>query len=304
MTGNRTPVPPHRPFRTLENTANKALGPEDLTRPHSFSDDMEGSLSARSAAEDDARVRLIWLTSPVKTSPDLAAHDVPRDVVAAAGAWLGAALESDGFQWMPTSLRLQRRLGTLRHQLHIQPSKYNRRGKLVKVSTILNVRDSTLSTWRTAHPDLVVNDGDFVCGHLLGYASGRANGYFYGSPEDGEIDLTDPLDREAQLQTFLAMLRNSVLPWYAEASEPELIVTSRAGDCTNDPVSIVEWLACRNRSDLITAYADRYRAHNPRADDAYFEGVAAARSAQLNPGRQMGNLATALGWTVTMLTKP
>ena len=224
--------------------------------------------------------------------------------MAAAGIWLGTALEADGFQWMSRSLRLQRRLGTLRHQLHIQPSKYNRTGKLVKVSTILNVRDSRLSIWRRAHPDLVVNDGDFVCGHLLGYASGRANGYFYGSPEDGDIDLTDPLDREAQLQTFVAMLRNSVLPWYAEASEPELIVTSRAGDCTNDPVSIVEWLASRSRSDLITAYADRYRAHDPRADDAYFEGVAAARSAQPNPGPQWGTWLQPSVRSVTTLTEP
>jgi hypothetical protein len=101
-------------------------------------------------------------------------------------------------------------------------------------------------------------DDDFVCGHLLGYASGRSNGYLYGDAEDGDIYLTEPAERERRLEAFVAMFGNAVLPWFAEASEPELIVASRAGDYTNDPVALIEWLASRGRQDLIAAYAQRY----------------------------------------------
>src|SRR5882724_2449995 len=102
-----------------------------------------------------------------------AAHR-PREVVAAAGMWLGDALAPDGFRWVPSSLRLQRAVDGLAHQVHVQPSKYNRTGTLVNVGTMLNVRDPALRRWRRAHPQRVMQDDDFVCGHLLGYASGRA----------------------------------------------------------------------------------------------------------------------------------
>jgi hypothetical protein len=53
------------------------------------------------------------------------------------------------------------------------------------------------------------------------------------------------------------MLRNSILPWFAEAGDPDLVVASRAGDYTNSKVALVEWLASRNRPDLVAAYAQR-----------------------------------------------
>jgi hypothetical protein len=234
----------------------------------------------------------------------LAAARQPRDVVAAAGAWLGEVLGPHGFRWIPSSRRLQRTVAGLVHQVHLQPSKYNRTGTSVWVGTTLNVRDPALAGWRRAHPDRVMGDGGFVVGHLLGYASGRANGYLYGDADDGDLDLTEPAEREGRLAAFVAMFREGVLPWFTEASTPELVVASRAGDHTNDPVALVEWLASRDRPDLVDAYAQRYLARNVWAEQPYTDGAAAATGGQPNPGRWMVNTATALGWSVAKLTQP
>jgi hypothetical protein len=75
-----------------------------------------------------------------------------------------------------------------------------------------------------------------VVGHLLGYASGRANGYLYSDADDGNLDLTEPAEREHRLAALVAMFREAVLSWFSEASTPELLVASRAGDYTNDSV--------------------------------------------------------------------
>jgi hypothetical protein len=40
---------------------------------------------------------------------------------------------------------LQRSAGTLVHQVHVQPSRHNRAGRLIKVSTTLNARDPALA---------------------------------------------------------------------------------------------------------------------------------------------------------------
>jgi hypothetical protein len=84
--------------------------------------------------------------------------------------------------------------------VHLQPNGHNRKGTFVKVGTMLNVREPALARWRRAHPDRVMSFSDFVCGHPLGYASGRANGYLYGQSQDGDINLTDPALRKPRLQ--------------------------------------------------------------------------------------------------------
>ncbi|MCW6005244.1 hypothetical protein K1W54_11715 [Micromonospora sp. CPCC 205371] len=105
------------------------------------------------------------------------------------------------------------------------------------------------------HPGLVAaaTDRDLVCAHLLGYAAGRANGYLYGDAADGDLHLTDPASRERTMTALVAIVREGVLPWFAEASDPDTIVTSRAADYTSDPVAIAEWLASRERLDLVDA---------------------------------------------------
>jgi hypothetical protein len=100
------------------------------------------------------------------------------------------------------------------------------------------------------------------------------------------------------------MFGEGVLPWFTEASAAYMVVASRAGDYTNDPVALVEWLASRDRPDLVDAYARRYLARNVGAEQPYTEGVAAADRGQPDPGRWMVNTATALGWSVTKLTRP
>ena len=211
---------------------------------------------------------------------ELTSATAPRDVVNAAGAWLGDALASAGFGWVPSSRRLERRLGGLQHQVHLQPSRYNRAGQLIKVGTMLNVREAALRDWRRAHRASALSDDDLICAHLLGYASGRSGGYLYGSAEDGDIDLTEPATRKRRIEAFTAMFREAVLPWFDEASNPELIVASRAGDCTNSPTALVEWLASRSRPELIDAYARRFLARTPPRNTA-----TTPASPPLDPGR-------------------
>jgi hypothetical protein len=176
-----------------------------------------------------------------------------------AGAWLGEALAPAGFAWMPRGKRLQRQAGTLVHQVHLQPKRWNRQGQSAEFGTMLNVRDPALKAWRHTNTDRVRQPlNDYVCGHLLGYASGRVNGYLYGDAQDGDVDLTDPAQREHRLEAFASMFRMAVLPWFDEASDPERIVKSRAGDYTNNPSALVEWLASRDRADLIDEYIQRY----------------------------------------------
>ncbi|QLQ40122.1 hypothetical protein [Micromonospora robiginosa] len=112
----------------------------------------------------------------------------PRDVVDAAGAWIGDALAADGFGWLKAVRSVQRQAGALVQQIVLQPSSHNRADRLITISTHVSVRDPGLRQWRLANAGLVVppSDGDVVCGHPLGYASGRANGYRYGDAQDGD----------------------------------------------------------------------------------------------------------------------
>ena len=224
----------------------------------------------------------------------------PRDVVLTAGDWIGEQFREDGFKWLPRGLTLQRSVGDLRHQIHFQPSKYNRRGGSIKVQTMLNVRDVALRRWRQTNPDLVIQQGDYVCGHFLGYASGRANGYLYGDYEDGEIDLTNPSERERHLSAWASTVREAVLPWFAEASDPDLIIGSRAAEETAAPACIVEWLASRNRTDLVTAFLDRYlERHSAWADGA---GRGATLAAAGQRPESTSDWAVELGWVAARVT--
>lgn len=153
----------------------------------------------------ESRVLPGWSTEVVAGERALTDCARPRDVVQAAGRWLDEAMAPSGFGWLPRPLKLERRAGTLVQQIHVQPSRGNRAGKLV-----------------VAGPA-----DELVCGHLLGYASGRANGYLYGDAENGDIDLTDPGQRRKRLAAFVAVLSEAVMPWFDEAADRERIVASR-----------------------------------------------------------------------------
>jgi hypothetical protein len=226
---------------------------------------------------------------------ELVEAQAPREVVSAAGLWLAGELGPDGFAWSSSQLRLQRSWAGLHHQVHLQPSKYNRRGGPITVLAMLNVRDPALARWRRSHPNVAVGAGDFVCGHLLGYASGRANGYLYGDASDGVLDLGDPAGRVSQLVAWLGMVREGVLPWFTEASDPDLAVRSRAGECTNSPASLVEWLASRDRLDLVPDYLDWYVTKHPWASEP-IEQARRASSQGVPLDSLAANSAATLGW--------
>jgi len=225
----------------------------------------------------------------------------PRDVADAAGAWLGDALAGQGFRWLGADRSVQRLTGGLVQRIVLQPSSRNRAGKLISISTHVTVRDPDLRRWRMARPHLIVPpaDSDLVCGHLLGYASGRANGYLYGDARDGDIDLTEPAERPARLAQFVGMVQQDVLPWFAEAGEPDAIVVSRAGDYSL-PYTVMEWLARRNRLDLVRSYAERYLARHPESEPRFARGSAAAAAGQ--PCPLVNDLAVVAGWAGSMLT--
>ncbi|GAA2584366.1 hypothetical protein GCM10010435_72790 [Winogradskya consettensis] len=200
-------------------------------------------------------------------------------------------------------MRLERRVGVLVHQVHLQASRYNRADECVRVGTMLNVRDGVLRKWRRGNPESVVPPADdFVCGHLLGYASGRAGGYLYGDASDGDIDLTDLRMRRQRLEIFADMFRQAVLPWFDEASDPERVATSRAGDYTNRPSALVEWLASRDRVAQIGTYVHRYLARTPSAQQRYEAGRAKGEAGLPHAELQGGDMAEELGWSVAKLT--
>jgi len=206
----------------------------------------------------------------------------------------GSELVGEGFAWSASRLLLERRVTGLRQQIRLQPSKFNRAGGSITVSAMLNVRDPLLARWRRAHSDSVVGSGDWVCGHLLGYASGRANGYVYGDATDGVLDLSAPDGRGDQLVGWVAMVREAVLPWFAEASDPDLAIRSRAGECTNSPASLVEWLASRGHLDLVAEYLDWYLSRHPDVREAMAQGRKLAQMGRLFGSA--GEVALRLGW--------
>lgn len=215
------------------------------------------------------------------TDEELVSARRPRDVADAAGTWLGDALAGQGFRWLAADRSVQRLTAGLVQQIVLQPSSHNRARKLISISTHVTVQDPALRQWRMARPHLIVPpaDNDLVCGHLLGYASGRANGYLYGDAHDGDIDLTEPT-RRARLTQFAGMVQQAVLPWFAEASEPDAIVSSRAGDYSL-PYTVMEWLASRNRLDLVHSYVERYLPRHRGSEPRFAQEVQPPQ--QVNP---------------------
>ncbi|WP_433119119.1 hypothetical protein [Micromonospora sp. CA-246542] len=84
-----------------------------------------------------------------------------------------------------------------------------------------------------------------------------------------------------------------------EASEPSPIVTSRAGDYSL-PFTVMEWLASRDRVDLVCDYAERYLARNPGIEQRFRSGNSAAVGGQ--PVPPINDLAVVAGWPRAMLT--
>nr|BFE61046.1 hypothetical protein GCM10020063_055720 [Dactylosporangium thailandense] len=212
----------------------------------------------------------------------------PRIVLQEAGEWLGAALAAEGFAWRPRQKALQRERDGLIQEIAFSPSSCNRTGQSVSAVAYLAARDPALRAWRGGGDDR-------YCAIAMGYASGRANGYIYGSFHDGVFEWLDPAARA----DCLMKIREGVLPWFAEASDPETIAGSFAGDSTVNPDGVVEWLASRGRPDLVAAYGERQRARYPGGDERWAAGVAAARAGRPRPGAPDHDRWLDLAWMVT-----
>ncbi|GAA1513726.1 hypothetical protein GCM10009827_030400 [Dactylosporangium maewongense] len=245
------------------------------------------------------------MTDPAHPAPTSVAALVsarrPADVVTAAGHHLGDLLTGTGFAWSTRRRNLTRTVESVTHEVSLQPSSMNRAAGTITVQTVLILHDAALTTWRRANPGrcLVPDQDSWAIGHPLGYAAGRANGYVYGDFPDGQIDLTDPARRPAALATFAAVVRDAVLPWFDEAGDPDRAVVTVPGDRTNSPSSLVEWLAARDRPDLVEPYLERCLRRNPTWGDRLRLGHELAAAGRHPFPTYGGDLAVCLGWSAS-----
>jgi len=203
---------------------------------------------------------------------ELAAVGRPAEVVGVAGRWLASQLGDDGFNWVRSLAKLERRIGGRREQIHLRSPKWNRTGELIEFGAVLNVRDSTLRRWRRANPALTAYSGvndDWLCGHPLGVLTGAWH--------RGQVDLTVPAARSAQLEGFLRLLRAEALPWFGGSAEPDRAATELPL-VTIDMyvVDLAEWLVCRGSHDAAARLVRRWLAENP------------ARRPEFEAGRSLG----------------
>ncbi|MGV9809484.1 hypothetical protein [Micromonospora chersina] len=184
-------------------------------------------------------------------------------------------------------------------QVVFQSSTRNRAGKQLLISLQLVVRERGLLRWRRAHPTVVLRDiDDWLVGHPLGYVAGRANGYVYGSYEDGVIDLLDGVDRPGNLAAVGETVQNSVLPWLEETAQPDLMVAAPTITLRAGGSSIIEWFASCGRADLIDDVVRRVVDSQPGIRDGVERGRQMARDGQ-RPSS--GDQAEALGWSAESL---
>lgn len=160
------------------------------------------------------------------------------------------------------------------------------------------MRDNGLLRWRQAHPAVVLRETDWLVGHPLGYVAGRANGYVYGSYEDGVVDLLDPVGRPGKLAAVSETVHNSVLPWLEETAQPDLMVAAPSITLRVGGSSIIEWLASRGRTDLLDDVVRRVVDSQSGVRDGVERGRQMAREGQ-RPSS--GDQAEALGWSAESL---
>jgi hypothetical protein len=188
----------------------------------------------------------------------LSALEQPAEVIGAAGQWLASQLRGEGFTWARSLAKLERRIGVRREQIHLQSSKWNRTGELIEFGAVLNVRDGALRKWRRANPALTsyagVND-DWLCGHPLGVLTGVWH--------QGQVDLTAPAARSAQLDGFLRLLRAEALPWFGGSAEPEQAADKLPSVTIGMyVVDLAEWLVCRGSQDAAARLMRRWLAED------------------------------------------
>ncbi len=145
----------------------------------------------------------------------LGSLDQPAEVIRVAGGWLAEELSGERFVWIKSRQTLERRVGKRKEQIHLQNSKWNRAGEMIRFDSVLNVRDGMLSAWRRANPDLTIYRGtndDWVCGTPLGN--------LLTTFSDGGADLTFGERRAERLGEFLGRVRQVGLPWFGSTADP------------------------------------------------------------------------------------
>lgn len=183
----------------------------------------------------------------------------------AVGARLADLLADQGFRWVPWPGCLYRERDHRIEEIHLDglPDKPGKPAGRATTRLHMAVRDRELQHWRVGNPELVLSKSDFLVGHPVGYLTGAAA---------AQLDLRDAAGRDDALTDTVAVIRDQVLPWFDVTTEPDLLAGT-APDCTlrAGGYAIVEWLAGRDRRDLIGVVLDRVLTAYP-GDRTGYEG--------------------------------
>ena len=214
------------------------------------------------------------------------------------GEVLAERLRGEGFAWVRSQLRLERRGAGRREQLRLVRLRSGRTVEQVGVDVVLNVRDGRLARWRRDHPDQTLRgdvEQDWLCGHPLGALTEQRS--------DGRVDLTDPTARRARIEELAAVVGTVALPWFAS--------TRRAGETADrvpdvtldrDLVNLTEWLVSRGERAQAARLVRRWLEAAAHRRSPYDEGRAlAAEGRRPTAADGVGVLA---GWTSAALDLP
>jgi hypothetical protein len=225
----------------------------------------------------------------------------PRDVLQAAGEWLADQLAESGFVWARGKSSLQRRIGRRTEEIHLQGATETRTGKMIEVRMQVVVWDRDLRDWRRANPGIALRQNEWLVGHPLGYVAHRRNGYVYGDYSDGVVSFLDPDVRAATIVAVGAVIRDAVLPWFVDTAAPESMALAPEVTLGLAGSSVLEWLASRDRVDLIPPTAQRLLELRPGMRAGYDQGIRLAREGRRPPNTDG---AQQLGWSVATLVTP
>lgn len=223
----------------------------------------------------------------------------PGEVLEAAGAWLAAHLETEGFSWSRTERRLQRAAGGRIEKIEFGTTTRNRKGQLIRLEPqYVRVLDEKLLEWRRAHPERVLGTVDEV---LVEDRADEVLGYWF------RIDLAEPAHRIENLEALLSRVRGVLIPWLAWTRDPESLA-SEVPDAMLRTVlrdrtpALVEWLISRDQQQSAQALVQRWFALHPSRVPIFESGGQCARDGRIPEWYAEGNddvarTALALGWT-------
>jgi hypothetical protein len=218
----------------------------------------------------------------------------PQDVFLASGELMAHLLKSEGFRWLKSKTRLVRRADSRLEEIRLEPSRWNRTGKLVEFGvTSLRVYDDRLMRWRRSHPELTVKRPPGVAGIVC------ATSIHLVSLECQAI-VTYPEGRAVEIDRICRHIQEVVLPWFQASSDPATVATAVPDlllHSTGFAQDLLEFLVSSDRQDQAVLLMRRVQA----IGDSYSAGFAEGRDLAAAGGRPKWHTPQAVGWSSYML---